>query len=390
MNSLDADAAGGRESSSRPAPGRIAPRDARDLAEALREHPGPLEPVGAGSKRSVGRPVAADLLDLAALAGVVDYAPEELVLTARAATPLAAVEELLAARGQRLAFEPPSHAALLGAPAGQTIGGVLAANLSGPRRPAAGAARDHFLGFAAVTARGEPFKAGGRVVKNVTGYDLPKLLAGSWGTLAVLTEVTVRVAPAPEVERTLLVPARTPAQAVALSTTALASPCEVSGAAFEPGRGLALRIEGFEPSVAARAARLLELLGRPEAEVLEGEASGRLWRAVGGADALAGWPVVWRLSVPPSDAPAVLAALEPEHYFLDWGGGRIWAAYDAVDAARVRGAVARGHALLFKAPASARAAVDVFDSGPPAAAALAARVKQAFDPDGKLNPGRMG
>ncbi|HEY8519110.1 MAG TPA: FAD-binding protein [Gammaproteobacteria bacterium] len=390
MPPLDIDTTGGRESNGRSAPGRIAPRDARDLAEALREHPGPLEPVGAGSKRSVGRPVAADVLDLGALSGVVDYAPEELVLTARAATPLAAVEELLASRGQRLAFEPPSHAALLGAPEGQTIGGVLAANLSGPRRPTAGAARDHFLGFAAVTARGEPFKAGGRVVKNVTGYDLPKLLAGSWGTLAVLTEVTVRVAPAPEVERTLLVPARTPAEAVALSTAALSSPCEVSGAAFDPDRGLALRVEGFEPSVAARVERLLAVLGRPEAEVLEGETSRQLWRAVGGADVLGPWPVVWRLSVPPSDAPAVIATLEPERYLVDWGGGRIWAAFDAVDAARVRGAVARGHALLFKAPAQARAGASVFDPGPPAAAALAARIKQAFDPDDKLNPGRMG
>ena len=185
----------------------LAPRDEADLAELVAATRAPLEPVAGGSKRCVGRPVAAEALDLSALRGILDYEPRELVLTARAATPLEEIEGALAAHSQRLAFEPPDWTRLLATRGRPTLGGTLAANASGSRRITAGAARDHFLGLRAVSGRAERFKAGGRVVKNVTGYDLPKLLAGSWGTLAVLTEVTVRVHPAPEQDRTLLVEA---------------------------------------------------------------------------------------------------------------------------------------------------------------------------------------
>ncbi|HET7607523.1 MAG TPA: FAD-binding protein, partial [Gammaproteobacteria bacterium] len=244
--------------------GVLRPRDAADVAEILRTHAGAVEPLGGASKRSLGGPVEADVLDLAALSGILDYEPAELVLTARAATPVAAVEALLAEHGQRLAFEPPSFGAMLGVAASETLGGVLAANLSGSRRLTAGGARDHFLGFKAVTGDGLPFKGGGRVVKNVTGYDLPKLLAGSWGTLAVLTEVSLRVAPAAETESTLIVPlgsarADRVRTAVAMLTQAVSSYNEVSCAAFDPSRGVALRIEGFGSSVQARARGLLEL-----------------------------------------------------------------------------------------------------------------------------------
>ena len=174
----------------------LRPRDAADAADIVAGAQRPLEPVGGGSKRAIGRPIEADLLDLGELAGIVTYEPAELVLTAQAATPLATLDAALATHAQRLAFEPPDFGTLLGVRGEQTIGGVLAANLAGSRRVAAGAARDHFLGFNAVSGRGEQFKAGGKVVKNVTGYDLPKLLAGSWGTLAVLTDVTLRVTPA--------------------------------------------------------------------------------------------------------------------------------------------------------------------------------------------------
>ena len=367
----------------------LAPHDTDELAELVRTHPRPLEPVGGGSKRAIGRPVAADLLDLSAFTGIVAYEPDELVLTARAATPLATLEQALAAHGQRFAFEPPDFGSLLGAERAQTIGGVLACNLAGSRRIAGGAARDHFLGFEAVSGRGERFKAGGKVVKNVTGYDLPKLMAGSWGTLAVLTEVTLRVAPVPETERTLLVQADTPARALEILTLAMNSSCDVSSAAYDPWQGAALRLEGFDASVTARLTALLELLGNAETETLAHDRSRALWIKHAGAHALADWAIVWRISVPPSHAPAVLASLEPERYVLDWAGGLIFAAYANLDPARVRGALREGHATLIKAPVAARATTCSFQ--PPSASLAAAfdRIKAAFDPNHRLNPRRL-
>jgi glycolate oxidase FAD binding subunit len=389
----------------------LRPRDAADVAEIVATHPRALEPVGGGALRDVGHEMDADVLALDALSGVVAYEPEELVLTVLAGTPLATVEQELAPRAQRLAFEPPTFGALLGIGRPRTIGGVLAANLAGSRRVSGGAARDHFLGCEAVTGRGERFKAGGRVVKNVTGYDVPKLLAGSWGTLAVLTSVTLRVAPLPETECTLVVPRATPDDAVAVMSAALGSPHDVSAAAFDAEHGCLLRLEGFAASVDARSAALVRMLrdesgknavsgavatpGRDAARrgdiaMLGADESRALWANVGGATALAPWPVVWRISVPPTDAPRVLAALAPERYLLDWGGGLIWAAFSAADASRVRGALREGHATLFKAPREARAVNAVFQPQATALAAAARRVKQAFDPDARLSPGRLG
>jgi glycolate dehydrogenase FAD-binding subunit len=370
--------------------GTLRPRDVRDVAAIVTDSRRALEPVGGGSKRAIGRPVDADVLDLAALSGVVTYEPAELVLTAQAATPLSLIDAALAAEAQRLAFEPPDLGALLGVSALQTIGGVLATNLAGSRRVAAGAARDHFLGFAGVTGRGERFKAGGKVVKNVTGYDLPKLLAGSWGTLAIFTDVTLRVAPAPELDRTLVLPSATPAGSVELLSAALGSPHDVSAAGFDPDEGSLLRIEGFASSVEARTAALCAELGVAPSAVLDGAASRRRWRDHGSAVSLAESPVVWRISVPPSHAPGALERLRPKRYLLDWGGGLIWAAYDTVDAIGVRAAFDAGHATLIKAPQAARAAAGVFQPSSPAVAAVAARLKRAFDPRGVLNPGRMG
>jgi len=368
---------------------RLVPRDAADVAAIVAAATGALEPVGGGSKRQIGKPVAADVLDLRALAGIVSYEPAELVLTAQAATPLAALESVLAAHSQRLVFEPPDFGALLGMAEPQTIGGVLAANLAGSRRVTAGAARDHFLGFRAVNGRGESFKAGGKVVKNVTGYDLPKLLAGSWGTLAVLTEVTIRVAPAPELDRTLVVAAGSVGECLALLGAALRSPHDVSAAGVDPQRGSLLRLEGFAASVEARTRALCDELKCEPSDVLEGAASRECWQRLAGGASLAQSPVVWRISVPPTDAPRVLERLEAEQYLVDWGGGLILAAYEAVDAARVRGALTAGHATLLKAPAEARASTPVFQPQPPAVAAAAARLRHAFDPRGILNPGRM-
>ena len=368
---------------------RLSPRDAADVAGIVAGAVRPLEPLGGGSKRAIGKPVAADVLDLSALDGIVSYEPAELVLTARAATPLAAIERELATHTQRLAFEPPDFGALLGSDRPQTLGGVIAANSSGSRRLTAGAARDHFLGFHGVTGRGEQFKAGGNVVKNVTGYDLPKLLAGSWGTLAVLTEVTIRVAPAPELDRTLVIAAGAVGECLALLGAALRSPHDVSAAAVDPARGSLLRLEGFAASVEARTQALCaELSCSPDA-VLEGDASRACWHALASAAPLAASAVVWRISVPPGDALRVLERLEPDGYLLDWGGGLIFASYADVDAARVRGALPSGHATLLKAPAGARLATPVFQPQPAAVAAAAARLRNAFDPRGLLNPGRL-
>jgi glycolate oxidase FAD binding subunit len=383
-----------------------APRSTQELAECIATRPGPFELIGGGSKRNLGRPVRAQPLSLAALTGVVDHRPEELVITARAATPLCEIERLLAAFGQRLAFEPPDLGELLGADQPQTVGGVLATNLAGSRRVVAGAARDHFLGFEAVSGRGEIFRAGGKVVKNVTGYDLPKLMAGSFGTLAVLTEVTLRAVPACETEWTCCVPVQAPEHAVALLIAALGSPHEVSGAAFDPQEGqVLLRLEGFEVSVRSRAASLqreiraaldgLSTANSPasasavESAGLRGDASRATWRSLGAARGLARSRIVWRVSVPPSDAPRVVRTLQPERYLLDWGGGLCWLGFETLDAARVRGALGAGHATLIKADTEARARLGAFHPLPAAVAALSARVKAAFDPQAKLNPGRM-
>jgi glycolate oxidase FAD binding subunit len=368
---------------------RLVPRDAADVAAIVAAAARPLAPVGGGSKRQIGKPVDAEVLDLRALAGIAMYEPAELVLTAAAATPLATIEGALAQHAQRLAFEPPDFGRLLGEERGQTIGGVLSANLAGSRRVTAGAARDHFLGFRAVTGRGEPFKAGGKVVKNVTGYDLPKLLAGSWGTLAVLTEITIRVAPAPELDRTLVVAAGSVGECLALLDAALRSAHDVSAAGVDPTRGSLIRLEGFAASVEARTRALCDELRCTPELVLEGSASRDCWHSLASAAALAESSVVWRISVPPADALQVLERLDTDRYLVDWGGGLLFAGFDVVDAQRVRGAVTAGHATLLKAPPAARAATPVFQPQAPAVAAIAARLRNAFDPRGILNPGRM-
>ncbi|HSK39155.1 MAG TPA: glycolate oxidase subunit GlcE [Arenibaculum sp.] len=399
------------------------PGDAAQVLDAVRwaaAEEQPLELVGAASKRGLGRPVqATHTLDLSALSGITLYEPEELVLSARAGTPLAEIEAALAERRQQLAFEPADWGPLLGAPAGsQTIGGVLACNLSGPRRIKSGAARDHFLGFQAVSGRGEPFKAGGRVVKNVTGYDLPKLMAGSYGTLVAMTEVTVKVLPAPERTRTLMLRGLDPAGGVACLTHALQSPYEVAGAAFLPAdvagdvaeacgaeagaSATVIRLEGFGPSIEYRAGRLVEeLRGRGEAVPLDDDASAGLWAAIRDvrpfvADA---HRIVWRISVPATDGPRVAAAVAAgldARWFLDWGGGLLWVAVAperAADggAAVVRGALSQsgGHATLIRAPETVRASVEVFQPQPAALATLSSRVKLGFDPKRIFNPGRM-
>jgi glycolate dehydrogenase FAD-binding subunit len=374
----------------------------------------PVELIGGGSKRGLGRPLQTPhVLDLSRLSGIRDYAPSELVLTAGAATPLAELEHALDEAGQMLAFEPPDWRWLLGtADASPTIGGVLACNLSGPRRTKTGAARDHFLGFRGVSGRGEIFKAGGKVVKNVTGYDLCKLIAGSYGTLAALEEVTVRVLPRPEAEATVMLAGVAPELAPRAMAAALASPHEVSGAAYLPlgygpgisPRSIVLRVEGPVPSVAFRREALRDELAAGVSEIfIDREFSGGLWWAIGALSPLAHLTdrAVWRVSVAPARgaevAQAIARALDAA-WFFDWGGGLVWAAVaehgDAgaeIIRAAIRGLDGRGtgHATLVKASSGLRRAVEVFEPQPAPLAALSRRVKDAFDPAHILNPGRI-
>jgi glycolate oxidase FAD binding subunit len=364
------------------------PHNEAELVQLLGA-PGPaFELLAGGTKRGIGRPVAASVLDLSGLAGIVDYQPGELVLTARPGTTLAEIETVLAAQRQRFGFEPPAPT-LLDSSRRQTLGGVVMANSSGSRRVTAGSARDHFLGFRAVNGRGEAFVGGGRVVKNVTGFDLPKVLAGSWGTLAALTEVTVRLVPAAESESTLLFAAASVEAAVSLCSQALGSMFEVSCAAFAPGHGVALRLEGLVSSVQSRITGLLTALDQTAQTLLEGNASHRFWQRIGAAEALAGCPVIWRLSVAPRQAARILDDIEPDTFQLDWGGGLIWVGVGRLDVERVRAALRGGHATLIRASEAERCAHAVFEPQVPAIAAIAARFKAAFDPHNRLNPGRM-
>jgi len=387
--------------------GTIKPRDANELRQAVEwalNDGKTLDVRGEGSKIALGKPMACDqVLDLSGLSGIVDYAPEELVVTLRAGTPMREIEALLAQRNQMLAFEPPDLGPLLGREAGQgTLVGAVMGNLAGPRRLSAGAARDHLLGFSGVNGRGEAFKSGGKVMKNVTGYDLSKLLAGSWGTLAVLDQVSVKVLPAPDQTRTLLLLGLDDTAAVKAMCTAMGSPHDVSGAAHLLGR-TALRIEGVAPSVEARLTALRELLvdGGARMEELGTLESRVFWREVRDVVPLDAAPdaVVWKISCPPTEGPAIVGRIKTQRpaakAFYDWSGGLVWLALPAgvdADHAIVRGAigVTGGHASLIRAPEAVRAVVPVFQPQPAALAALASRVKESFDPKRLFNPGRMG
>jgi len=394
------------------------PTTAEDVLAAVQwavSDEAPLEILGHGSKRAIGHPSQTEhALDLSALTGVTLYEPEELVLSARAGTPTAEIEALLAEHNQQLAFEPMDYGPLLGGESGRgTIGGVLAANLSGPRRLKAGAARDHILGISAVSGRGEAFKAGGRVVKNVTGYDLSKAMAGSWGTLAVVTDLTFKVLPAPETEATFVLRGLDEAPAAAAMALAMGSSAEVSSAAHLPegistaamrnslggGPKTLLRLEGFGPSVAYRFDLLHRLLGAHGAvERIDAEASQGIWRDIRDCQPFADGSQrpVWRISMAPTEAHKMVAELRLHagaFAFYDWQGGLVWLRMEAdPEADGIRALVAHfggGHATLVRASASIRAATPVFQPQAPAVAALSARLKDQFDPKGILNPGRM-
>lgn len=398
----------------------LIPQTEAELATIVAEAEGPLHVQGGGT-RPIGGPVAGMPLSTSGLSGIALYEPGALTLVAGAGTPLAEVEQVLAAEGQRLAFEPMDHRGLLGTEGVPTIGGVFAANISGPRRIQAGAARDFLLGVRFVDGRGQVVRNGGRVMKNVTGYDLVKLMAGSRGTLGVLSEVSLKVLPAPEAAASLVVPVATASEAVAVMSAALGSPFDVNGAAYRPEAGcVVLRIEGFDGSVGYRAERLAALFAGRGAEI-DREGVGETWRALRDVAVLKDHPLVWKLSMAPRDM--VPALLEPAardmgfDYQLDWGGGLCWlgmtvAQLDACAARFGTGdpwatAVAvhrglqekmvapdatnrlRGHVTLVKAPEPVATQVPRFQPEPAGLAALTAGLRQRFDPRGILNPGLM-
>ncbi len=359
-----------------------------------------LEIRAGGSKADIGAERAVTLLDLRGFCGVVDYDPAELVLTVKPGTPLTQIEALVTGENQSLAFEPWDHGPLFSRPPGvATIGGVIAAGVAGPDRLARGSARDHLLGFTAVSGRAEVFVAGGRVIKNVTGYDLPKLMAASWGRLAAMTELTLRVCPRPQATATMALEGLGASEAVAAMTRAMGSSAEVSAAAHLPaalraGPALTLfRLPGFERSVVARCAKMAEWL-RPHGalhRVPQTEAD-TLWGAVRQVAPLGPEGSIWRIHVPPSRAPTVVQVLEPlgAQWLFDWAGGLIWVRLQAhAEQIRATAAAAGGHATLVRAPRELRNAVPALHPRSRVVSALEARIRRAFDPAGVFETGRF-
>ena len=353
-----------------------------ELAGVIRDAAGPLAVQGGGTR---GVDCDGETLSTAGLTGITLYEPGALTLVVRAGTPVAEVEAALAGEGQRLAFEPHDLRALLGTEGEPTIGGVVATNASGPRRIQVGACRDHLLGVRFVDGAGNIVKNGGRVMKNVTGYDLVKLLAGSHGTLGVLTEVSLKVLPLPQAVATIRVAGLDEAQAVAAMSAALGSPYDVTGAACVDGT-VVVRLEGFGDSVDYRATKLSGELAR-FGEVAIGEFD---WEGLRDCRAFADRPGdVWRVSIRPSQMPATVAALRAGgtvEVVADWGGGLLWVLCDV--GRDLRADLATGHATRVRGVVDP--AIPRFHPEPAPVAAISAGLRQRFDPRGILNPGVMG
>lgn len=372
------------------------PETEAELAECIAGASGPIRIEGGGT-RPVGRNVEGAVLSTTGLSGVTLYDPGALTLVAGAGTRLAEIEAALALEGQRLAFEPMDHRGILGAGTEPTIGGVMAANVSGPRRVSVGACRDFALGVRFVDGTGQILKSGGRVMKNVTGYDLVKLLCGSWGTLGVLSEVSLKVLPAPEASAVVLINGLGTEAAIEAMSSALGSPFEVTGAAHTP-RGVdgdpvtMVRVEGFSSSVAYRAERLKDLLAGSGDIGIETDADKTAagWKWVRDVEAFHGMAGdVWKISVKPSDAPEVAQRLNAHQLLFDWGGGLIWALMPEGIDVRARIGAVPGHATLVRASVETLAQIASFPPEPPALAMLSSGLRAKFDPRGILNPGLM-
>jgi glycolate dehydrogenase FAD-binding subunit len=342
-----------------------------------------------GNTRSRAGVAADTVLTTRGIGGIVAYEPGELTLVARAGASVDEIEQLLATEGQSLAFEPMDHRVLLATEGTPTIGGMVGANVSGPRRIQAGACRDHLLGVRFVDGRGRIIKNGGRVMKNVTGMDLGKLLCGSFGTLGTLTEVALKTLPLAEVQKTLVFSELSSREGVAIFATALATPFEVSGAAFFDGTAW-LRLEGLPRQVEYRCQRLKTLFRGSEIDTLEDGKSRHLWRSLRDVRHFADRSdAVWRILVKPTDAPSVMETLERlgGEASLDWGAALIWYCGNA-DRAAVRAAVPAGVVTLARPGPGGTGAVCINEA--PGTAALAASLRKVFDPAGIFNPGGMG
>ena len=365
---------------------------------------------GSGSKSGIGRPMFADnVISSANYSGISHYDPAEMVISAKAGTSVRLIEKELGKEGQRLAFEPMDHRIILGSEGEPTIGAVAAINNSGPRRILAGAARDSMLGVRFVNGRGEIIKNGGRVMKNVTGLDLVKLLAGSWGTLGFMTEVTFKVLPAPETEATLLLLGLDDEEATRAMANAMAGSEEISGAAHLPelasaslldGRATtALRLEGFAESVSFRLDRLKSRFEESaKLEVLQEEGSRKFWNDLRDIRPFTGKSSnVWRVSMKPSEAAKFVMAIRMNaavDAYYDWQGGLVWLSIEGYDPhdQMIRTELARqggGHATLVRSDEQVRLLVPVFQPEPEPVRSLSQRIKHAFDPSGVFNPGRI-
>ena len=390
----------------------LKPDSEASLAETVREHFARRKPVRivGGGTRPVGNPVdVTETLSTGRLSGITLYEPGALTLVAEAGTTLETITDALAEEGQHLPFEPADYCALLGTKGKSTIGGVVAAGVSGPRRVQAGAARDSLIGVRFVSGEGEIIKNGGRVMKNVTGYDLVKLMCGSHGTLGILTEVSFKLLPRPQATGTVMVTGRDDRAAVTALLKALGSPFDVTGAAHlqkgEDGKPLTLiRCEGLPESVGYRSGRLKDMLAPllPASAELAIESdparNAGIWKQVRDVEPFAARKGgVWRLSVKPSDGPDVVSEIAGKlgcEALYDWGGGLVWLLADAADgeaAAVIRGAVdARGgHATLFRRNTPGNGSVETFHPEQPRIAAISQNLRRQFDPAGILNPGLM-
>jgi glycolate oxidase FAD binding subunit len=374
-----------------------------DFVRAARESRTPFEIVGGGTRRGAGKPMAGGaaklpVLDVSGVSGIIEYQPEELIVTARPGTSLAELKAALAAKNQCLGFDPVDWA-LFGAAGKATLGGAVSADASGSGRLRHGPARDSLLGFRAVNGFGEAFRGGAKVVKNVTGFDLPKLVCGAFGTLCVLSELTFRVYPRPSHRATLMLRDQNPAQGFAALRAIWKSALEPSGLAYVPagaklplgdiGLGACLiRFEAAEAPLREKIAAAKNLIG----EAMEIEQGESLFTAIGeGALFNSSELDVWRLFLPPSEAARVADALNAPIWLGDWAGALLWIGARAEDAPRIRAAAAGagGHAMLLRAPAARRAELGMFPPQPPALSAVTASVKAAFDPLNLFNPGRL-
>ena len=371
----------------------LQPQSENELAEVIAGANGPLSVRGGGTRVE---PVAGEVLTADSLSGIEIYEPGALTVVAKAGTTVNELSKTLAREGQQLAFEPPDFAANFTSGGNSTIGGVVASNSSGPRRIQAGAARDSLLGIRFVDGQGQITKNGGRVMKNVTGYDLSKLFAGSFGTLGVLTEVALKVLPIPETCATVRLEGLSPPEATKAMSSAMASPYDVSGAAHVRNAGQTdastlLRIEGFERSVRHRAQMLIERLKEfAECEkILDYQSSVSTWAGVCNLDIFSGCKgSLWRVSVRPTDGPAVIDRVPAFNSVMDWAGGLVWLEVEKGTNVRKLLTGIGGHATLIRG--AGQESYLRFQPEPPAIEKLSRGLREKFDPRGILNPGLMG